>query len=130
MNDFGAVTTDGFVSLFNGRDLTGWKMHAGQPGNWRVENGVLLGSDPGRTPGRVSVTPESQIPQGTFLYSERDDFSDFQLHVEAWVNDGGDSGVCFRSRLGPTIDKETMMKPGPLVVLGPNSMIAPQWLRG
>jgi hypothetical protein len=30
---------DGWITLFNGRDLTGWtKMHAG---NWTVENGVL-----------------------------------------------------------------------------------------
>ncbi|HYH68687.1 MAG TPA: SUMF1/EgtB/PvdO family nonheme iron enzyme, partial [Urbifossiella sp.] len=29
----------GFVSLFNGRDLTGWKAHPDQPGGWRVDAG-------------------------------------------------------------------------------------------
>jgi hypothetical protein len=72
-NDFGAATSDGFVSLFNGRDLTGWKMHGTQPGKWRVENGVLRGSDAGWT-GRVSVTPESNqgVPPGLFsIQSEK-----------------------------------------------------------
>lgn len=36
------------------------------------------------------------------LYSERDDFADFHLRVEARVNDGGDSGVFFRSPFGPS----------------------------
>ena len=31
----------GFVSLFNGKDLTGWKTHPKWPGNWRVDNGGL-----------------------------------------------------------------------------------------
>ena len=38
-----------------------------------------------------------KIPCGTFLYSDRDDFTDFHLRVEARVNDGGDSGVFFRT---------------------------------
>jgi hypothetical protein len=101
VNDFGVSTSDGFVSLFNGRDLTGWKMHPGQPGNWRVEKGLLVGSDPGRTPARVSATPEYfEVP--SFLYSERDDFADFHLRALAWVNEGGDSGVFFRSHFGPS----------------------------
>ena len=35
---------EGFVSLFNGKNLAGWKTHPTQPGNWRVENGVLASS--------------------------------------------------------------------------------------
>src|SRR2546423_11321471 len=30
-----------FVSLFNGRDLTGWKIPAGDNGHWRVVDGVV-----------------------------------------------------------------------------------------
>ena len=33
-----AATNDGFTSLFNGRDLTGW---SGKPGWWTVEDGAL-----------------------------------------------------------------------------------------
>src|SRR5262249_6607228 len=35
-----------FVPLFNGKDLTGWKTHPDQPGDWKVENGVLIGRGP------------------------------------------------------------------------------------
>ena len=33
-----------WVQLFNGKDLAGWKTHPSQPGNWRVEKGILIGS--------------------------------------------------------------------------------------
>ena len=62
---------DGFVALFNGKDLAGWRTHPSQPGSWRVENGVLIGSGP-RANGRVS-----------HLYTERGDYKDFQLRVKA-----------------------------------------------
>jgi len=32
---------DGFVSLFNGKDLTGWKVPEGDNGHWKVEKGVI-----------------------------------------------------------------------------------------
>lgn len=31
----------GFTSLFNGKDLTGWKVPAGDNGHWRVVDGVI-----------------------------------------------------------------------------------------
>jgi formylglycine-generating enzyme required for sulfatase activity/serine/threonine protein kinase len=78
-------STPAFVPLFNGRDLAGWKTHPSQPGRWRVENGVLIGSG----------TPTSH------LYSDRSDFTDFDLRVEARINKGGNSGVDFRTQFGP-----------------------------
>ena len=36
-----AQTPSGFTSLFNGRDLTGWKVPAGDNGHWRVADGVI-----------------------------------------------------------------------------------------
>jgi len=32
---------DGFVSLFNGKDLSGWKVPQGDNGHWRVVEGVI-----------------------------------------------------------------------------------------
>ena len=74
-------------ALFNGKDLTGWKTDPKQPGNWHVENGVLIGSGP-------SIS---------HLYTERDDFTDFHLRVEARFNKGGSSGVYFRCPFGPSL---------------------------
>jgi hypothetical protein len=36
-----AQAPDGFVSLFNGRDFTGWKVPAGDNGHWRILDGVI-----------------------------------------------------------------------------------------
>jgi serine/threonine protein kinase len=70
----------GFRALFNGKDKAGWRMRAGQPDNWRVEKGVLIGSGSG-----VS-----------HLDSERGDFKDFHLRVYARINQDGNSGIFFR----------------------------------
>jgi len=80
-------SADGFVPLFNGHDLTGWNTHSSQPGNWRVENGILIGSGQGS--------------EKSHLYTQRGDFRDFHLRVEARINDGGNSGLYFRSTFGP-----------------------------
>jgi hypothetical protein len=94
---------DGFVSLFNGKDLTGWKTHPSQPGNWRVENSILIGS--GSEKGRPYISERSH------LYTERGDFKNFHLRVEARINDGGNSGICFRSTFGPTRPPDHPMFP-------------------
>jgi hypothetical protein len=74
---------EGFVPLFNGKDLTGWKRHPDQLGNWRVKDGVLTGS------GAIS-----------HLFTERGDFKDFRLLAEVRVNEGGNSGIYFRTPFG------------------------------
>ncbi|HEV3142978.1 MAG TPA: SUMF1/EgtB/PvdO family nonheme iron enzyme, partial [Gemmataceae bacterium] len=78
-------TPDGFVPLFNGKDLTGWKKHLDQPGNWRVENGILIGSGPSRV---------------SHLFSERSDYANFHLRAEAKINKAGNSGIYFRTPFG------------------------------
>ena len=41
-----AFAQDGFTPLFNGKDLSGWDA---EPGLWKVEDGVLVGtSEPGK----------------------------------------------------------------------------------
>jgi serine/threonine protein kinase/formylglycine-generating enzyme required for sulfatase activity len=86
-SDKEAKASDDFVPLLNGKDLSGWKTHPKQPGNWRVEKGILIGSGP-------LVT--------SHLYTLRDDYKDFHLRLEARINEGGNSGVYFRAPFGPT----------------------------
>jgi hypothetical protein len=71
-------------SLFNGRNLSGWKMHPKQLGNWRVEDGLLVGD----------AAAESH------LFSERDDYQDFHLRAEVKINQIGKGGIFFRSEYG------------------------------
>ncbi len=83
----GQAAPQSWVSLFNGTNLAGWKTHPKQPGNWHVENGVLIGSGPALS----------------HLYTERGDFTDFHLLVEARFNAGGTSGVYLRCPFGPRL---------------------------
>jgi formylglycine-generating enzyme required for sulfatase activity len=73
-----------WVRLFNGKDLTGWKRNPTQPGEWGVEQGVLIGGG----------------PTDSYLYTQRDDFENFHLLAECQINEGGNSGVYFRTPFG------------------------------
>jgi 3-keto-disaccharide hydrolase len=103
----------GWVQLFNGKDLTGWKLHP-EPNKgaivevikkeesgklvaiyaklkngkevplWRVEEGILIGSGP-----------------ASHLFSKRGDYQNFYYRVEAMINDKGNSGQYFRTAFGP-----------------------------
>ncbi len=75
---------EGFVPLFNGKDLTGWKVHPAGTGNWKVEDGAVCGSGP-----------------ASHLFSERGDYRDFHLRAECKINHTGNSGVYFRAQFGP-----------------------------
>jgi hypothetical protein len=60
----------GFTSLFNGKDLTGWKVPPGDNGHWKVVDGV------------INCDARSESPAGDkSLWSEKS-FGDFELHVE------------------------------------------------
>ena len=65
-----AIAQDGFTSLFNGNDFTGWKVPAGDNGHWKVVDGV------------IDYDAESEAPgNDKSLWSERA-FGDFVLKVE------------------------------------------------
>ena len=40
-------TEAGFTSLFNGRDMTGWKVQQGKAADWTIRDGALCGKSPG-----------------------------------------------------------------------------------
>jgi hypothetical protein len=77
-----------WVALFNGKDLTGWKSHPKNPGDWKVEDGILVGRGP------VS-----------HLFSERGDYENFRYKIVAMINDKGNSGQYFRTEFGPGFPK-------------------------
>src|SRR5918996_3783352 len=58
-----------FVSLFNGKDLTGWKIPAGDNGHWKVVDGV------------IDYDAASEASGEKSLFSEKS-FADFVLRVE------------------------------------------------
>lgn len=60
---------EGFVSLFNGRDFTGWTVPKGDNGHWRVVNGV------------IDYDALSEAPKDKNLWSEKE-FKDFVLRID------------------------------------------------
>jgi type 1 glutamine amidotransferase len=77
---------EGFVSLFNGRDLAGW---AGDPRVWSVRDGVLTGR----------TTPEVRVTENSFLVW-KDEVEDFELRLKFRL-EGGNSGIYYRARKRP-----------------------------
>jgi hypothetical protein len=59
----------GYVSLFNGKDLSGWKVPDGDNGHWKVVNGV------------IDYDAESEGKQSKDLWTEKA-YKDFELLVE------------------------------------------------
>jgi hypothetical protein len=77
------------VTLFNGRDLTGWKVKEANLKNaWTIENGVLANHPP--------KAVEGQPHERTANLRTEQEFEDFNLKVEVSVPAGSNSGVYLR----------------------------------
>ncbi len=108
---------DGWIPLFNGKDLSGWKIPDPPSGSftkvtekknddgkvialigtptkgdditiWRVENGTMIGGGP-----------------MTHIYTEGGDYENFIFRVEVKINDKGNSGMFFRAGFRPGVPK-------------------------
>ncbi len=84
-----AASPDGWVNLFNGKNLTGWKQLNGKA-KYEVINGEIVGTT-------VADTPNS------FLTTEKN-YGDFVLELELKVDEGMNSGIQFRSESKPDYD--------------------------
>jgi hypothetical protein len=76
----------GYVSLFDGRTLTGWD---GRPGVWSIEDGAIVG-----------VSTKEKNAGNSFLVYHGAVARDFDLKLEIKVEWGGGSGVQYRSSTG------------------------------
>lgn len=86
-----ADSEDGFQSMFNGTDLTGWD---GSPELWSVKDGAIVGQ----------TTAEHPAKSNTFLIWTNGTPSDFEMHASFRItanNDVGfaNSGIQFRSKI-------------------------------
>ncbi|MEP6664534.1 MAG: DUF1080 domain-containing protein [Verrucomicrobiota bacterium] len=70
----------GWIQLFDGKTLDGWT--APEPGNWKMEDGVLYGSG-----------------EKSHLFSPNV-YTNFEFKAEAKLNHSGNSGMYFRAELG------------------------------
>jgi len=88
------ASEQGFKSIFNGKDLTGWE---GNPNLWSVKDGAITGQTTKENPLRGN---------NTFLIWNDGTVSDFELRLSYKIaanNDKGfgDSGVQYRSKRLP-----------------------------
>lgn len=74
---------DGWVSLFNGKDLTGWKTPEPNP-FWKVVDGVLTGEN-------------DEAKKGSMLYTA-ESYADFELEADCRWNGEIDSGFMVRQK--------------------------------
>jgi Domain of Unknown Function (DUF1080) len=81
------------IQLFNGRDLTGWKMSKPGPPVWTVRDGTLI--KPANGPELISDAK----------------FQDFKLHIEFNCGKDANSGVYLRGRYELQIETESEAEP-------------------
>jgi hypothetical protein len=74
-----------WVSLFDGKTLTGWEKVGRPDSMWEVHDGELRGS------GGASM-----------LVSTKGPYKNFRYRAEVKINDGGNSGLYFRTTAKPT----------------------------
>jgi hypothetical protein len=84
------ASKSGFVSLFNGKDLTGWE---GDPELWKIENGIVIATCDG---------PDS-LKHNSFLIWRGGKVKDFELRATLRVVGDNNSGIQYRSRELPEI---------------------------
>jgi hypothetical protein len=73
---------DGFISLFNGKDLSGWQPAS----NWAVEDGVIT----------LKNRTDRQEHNDNYLWTERT-YGDFILDLEFRAEPGTNSGIFLRT---------------------------------
>jgi hypothetical protein len=96
------------IQLFNGKDLTGWKMAGPGTTVWKVEDDNL--SSPGNGPELINDSK----------------FEDFKLHVEFNCAANSNSGVYLRGRYEVQIETDSIEEPPSHHVGGVYGFIAPR----
>ena len=82
---------EGFVEIFNGKDLTGWE---GNPKLWSVQDGVITGQ----------TTADNSTKGNTFLIWTKGTVADFELRCSFKLTPGdskgfANSGIQYRSKV-------------------------------
>jgi hypothetical protein len=122
--DEAAGKDEKWTQLFNGKDLTGWKVFPkANEGDFEeitakeMDGKVIayygkLKKDIGETK-QGDVVPLWRVEEGVIvgsgphshLFSERGDYQNFRYRVEVKINDHGNSGQYFRTEFGPDFPK-------------------------
>jgi hypothetical protein len=75
---------DGFTPIFDGKSLDGWEF---DPVYWSVKDEAIVGE----------ITPATVLKNNTFIIWKGGELGDFELKVDFWISEKGNSGVQYRS---------------------------------
>ncbi|MEZ5942347.1 MAG: DUF1080 domain-containing protein [Planctomycetaceae bacterium] len=73
-----------WISLFDGKSLDGWKKVGREDSNWEVKDGAITGTG-----------------QPSMLVTTTGPYKNFRYRAEVKINDGGNSGLYFRTKPEP-----------------------------
>ena len=85
---------EGFISIFNGKDLTGWD---GNPALWKAADGAIVGETTADGPANVKYNQ--------FLVWKGGEVEDFVLRFDIKLSKEGNSGMQYRSWMNPDTAK-------------------------
>jgi len=100
-----AASKDGFVPLFNGKNLDNWVQRGGKA-EYKIADDKIVGVSKLSTPNSFLCTPR--------------DYSDFILELDFKVDDGLNSGIQIRSNEKPKDDKDAGRVHGYQVEIDPS----------
>jgi hypothetical protein len=75
---------DRFTPIFDGKSLEGWEF---DPVYWSVKEGAIVGE----------ITAATLLKNNTFIIWKGGELGDFELKVDYWISENGNSGVQYRS---------------------------------
>lgn len=78
-----ALADDGWTQMFNGKDLSGWKVTTENPESWKVKDGMLMCSGP-----RAHL----------FYVGQDKPFKNFHFKAEVKTTKGSNSGIYFHTK--------------------------------
>jgi len=78
-----AADEGGWISMFDGKTLTGWKAED-NPGSWSVKDGAIVGDG-----------------ERSHLFYMLHECGNCEFKAEVRLNHGGNSGMYFRAKYGP-----------------------------
>ena len=105
-----AASQDGWITLFDGKNLDQWEAAPTDAVTYAIEDG--------------SVVAHKKDPKATVNLVSKQSFKDFELRAEFWVSDDANSGIYIRCTTRPASaarppTRSTSTTPGPIRATAP-----------
>ena len=107
---------DGWITIFNGKDFTGWRGYGKEavPGKWTIDEGAIKfnGSGGGEA---------QEGDGGDIIFAHK--FKNFELELEWKISKGGNSGIFYLGREIEAKDAEGNWRAEPIYISAPECQV-------